>query len=153
MIRILFGVFIGMFALLWEVILPNFVSAQDQNRDITTIELLQTQGVDDQYVSTAWYYWDWANPSVVYSWWKCTWWCLKMSSLSETLLYAFLWWFGISLFLYILLIISYFIIYKCKKDPSPLKHALNRTRWLGVMIFILFPVIYIIIFWIVNGSE
>jgi uncharacterized BrkB/YihY/UPF0761 family membrane protein len=60
--RTLFGAFLGMFALAWAAILPNFVSAQDPN--VSAVEPAQGQPADGSYAGTAW--WTdskWANPS------------------------------------------------------------------------------------------
>ena len=151
--KTLFGVFLGILALAWVEILPDFVSAEDPNE--SSVKPVQGQVADGSYGGNAWWgdYWDWANPDPELAVSSCGWsaQCLTGTSLSHTLLNAFLRRCGFSIFLYVLFLIEYFIIYKHKKDPSPLKHAFKSTWWLGIMIFILFPIMFIIIFWIING--
>lgn len=91
------------------------------------------------------------DSDIQYSSSQCGWWsqCLEAPhTLSYVLFHLFLRWCIIALFLYILLLLEHFIIYKRKKDQKPLKHALKKTWKLWILIFVLVPVVVIAMLYI-----
>ena len=153
--RTLFGAFLGMFALAWAAILPNFVSAQDQN--VSAGDTRRGQRADGWYAGTAWWwnYWEWGNPNADTNlvsgadWQKLTW-----AAILDTIRNAINWILGIlATIALIICLYGWFKMVTSAWDEKKYGDGLKVLKYaaIGLAIIGLSWMIVSVIFWFVGN--